>query len=90
MTTVRTLPPAIYTVTQEDVSVDRLCFEYLLTVLGDRRQAGRVRGYIEAVLEANPGLADRGLILPRGLAVTLPEFTVDTVDSAVKRLWDPA
>lgn len=54
----------------------------------DRRAAGRLRGYIEATLDANPGLAGLGVILPRGTVVHLPEFAVEEAGTAVRRLWD--
>lgn len=47
-------------------------------------QAGRV---VEQLLDANPGLADFGPILPAGILVQLPEFQLATDDKAV-RLWD--
>lgn len=36
------------------------------------RHLGRTRGVVEAVLEANPRLADLGPVLPHGTAVDLP------------------
>lgn len=47
-------------------------------------QAGRV---VEQVLEANPGLANYGPVLPAGISVTLPEIAVVETASGV-RLWD--
>lgn len=48
------------------------------------RQDGRLT---EQVLEANPGLADYGPLLPEALSITLP--TVDTLGlSDGVRLWD--
>jgi len=43
---------------------------------------------VTAVLEANPGLADYGPVLPAGILIRLPDLskpneTIDTV-----RLWD--
>jgi len=35
---------------------------------------GRVSGVIEQVLEANPGLADRGPVLSAGLVIDLPRI----------------
>ncbi len=40
----------------------------------------------EAVYEANPGLAARGPILPKGLVITLPEQAPAPVRKPV-RLW---
>lgn len=33
---------------------------------------GETGGYVEAVLSANYGLADKGFIYPAGIAITLP------------------
>lgn len=41
----------------------------------------------EQVLEANPGLADHGPLLPAGLTITLPEITAPAKTKGVK-LWD--
>ncbi|WP_273755869.1 tail protein X, partial [Bartonella sp. MM73XJBT.G] len=64
------------------------CYHHALSVLGDRRQAGSLRGYCEATLEANPEIAKYGVFLPRGLKVILPEFVSQEKNSVVKRLWD--
>lgn len=47
-------------------------------------QTGQV---VEQLLEANPGLADRGPTLPAGLVVMLPEIKPQTQAGGV-RLWD--
>jgi phage tail protein X len=46
-------------------------------------------GLVERVLETNPGIADRGPVLPAGLVLQLPEAAAaaTTVDQGVK-LWD--
>ncbi|WP_375643167.1 MULTISPECIES: tail protein X [unclassified Bartonella] len=72
----------------EDMSLDLLCFHHVMAVLGDRRQAGLLKGYLEATLEANPEIAKYGVFLPRGLKVILPEFVLSNPQSMVKRLWD--
>ncbi|GAA5094527.1 tail protein X [Bartonella acomydis] len=72
----------------EDMSLDLLCFEHAMAVLGDRSQVGLLNGYCEATLEANPEIAKYGPILPRGLTVILPEFALHNPQSMVKRLWD--
>lgn len=41
----------------------------------------------EQLLEANPGLADRGPLLPAGVIVTLPTLTTTATTQGVK-LWD--
>lgn len=85
--TARVIPAATATVRVEDATLDLVCFGHAAQALGDRRLAGKLDGYVEATLEANPGLADLGLILPYGLVVNLPEFAVDTTVPA-RRLWD--
>lgn len=42
---------------------------------------------VEQVLAANPGLADRGPILPAGVTVELPTLETPTVTPGLK-LWD--
>lgn len=83
-----TIPAARIRVTVEDATLDLVCFKHLMTSLVDRRQAGTVSGYVEAVLIANPGLAAAGVILPFGLEIVLPEFVVTATGAATKRLWD--
>jgi phage tail protein X len=39
------------------------------------------------VLQANPGLADRGPVLPAGVTITLPELATPAQVEGV-RLWD--
>lgn len=47
-------------------------------------QDGRV---VEQLVDANPGLADMGPVLPAGVLVSLPEIELQTEAQAV-RLWD--
>ena len=42
---------------------------------------------VEQLLDANPGLADRGPVLPAGVTVVLPDFTLPATEQQVK-LWD--
>lgn len=42
---------------------------------------------VEQVLEANPGLADRGAILPGGVEIVLPEISKPATHKGI-RLWD--
>lgn len=52
------------------------------------KQYGSQDGQIvEQLLEANPGLADLGPVLPAGVLITLPDITPATDTTAV-RLWD--
>lgn len=52
-----------------------------------QRHYGRTEGVVEAVLLANSGLADFGVILPHGMAVSLPEVDTSPVSETVN-LWD--
>lgn len=52
------------------------------------RQYGTVNSTIlRAVLDANPGLADAGAILPAGLAVSLPILVTTAEESQGVSLW---
>lgn len=52
------------------------------------RHYGRTAGVVEPVLEANPGLALSGPILPHGTRVTLPELPAAAASSAqLIQLW---
>lgn len=51
------------------------------------RLYGRTAGVTEAVLEANPGLADLGPLLPQGHRVLLPDQAPQPQRQAVA-LWD--
>lgn len=53
-----------------------------------RRHYGSRRGAAEAVLEANPGLADRGPLLPAGVLIELPELPAESRRSEAVRLWE--
>ena len=70
------MPVAIRTI-QND-TVDALCW----------RHYGRTAGVTEAVLEANPGLADHGPILPQGLVVNMPEAQTSAPQRQMVNLWD--
>lgn len=59
-------------------TVDSLCW----------RHYGRTAGVTEAVLEANPGLADHGPILPQGLVVNMPEAQASAPQRQMVQLWD--
>lgn len=62
---------------QQGDTVDQICQRYY----------GRTGGITEAVLEANPGLADAGVILPHGKAVKLPDIAPPAKTQTVQ-LWD--
>ncbi|MFE2006442.1 tail protein X [Pseudomonas guariconensis] len=59
-------------------TVDAICWRYY----------GRTAGVTEAVLDANPGLADLGPIIPHGTAVTLPDAAPQAEQRQVVNLWD--
>ena len=63
--------------TQQGDSVDSLCW----------RHYGRTADVVEAVLEANPGLAALGPILPQGLAVLMPDMPQPAAKPLIQ-LWD--
>ncbi|WP_282338492.1 tail protein X [Pseudomonas sp. PS02288] len=64
--------------TVQGETVDALCW----------RVYGRTAAVTEAVLEANPGLADYGPVLPIGLLVTLPDAAPQAEQTEVVNLWD--
>jgi phage tail protein X len=65
-----------YRTKQGDV-LDYVCYQYY----------GRQAEVTEAVLEANPHLADVGPILPAGLVIEMPELPEPEAPETV-RLWD--
>ncbi|MBD2783793.1 tail protein X [Xenorhabdus sp. DI] len=62
---------------QQYDTVDAICW----------RHYGRTQGVTERVLDANPGLADIGAILPHGLEIELPDIAPDPVIPMIQ-LWD--
>lgn len=68
------------TVVEDGVTVDLLVW----------RELGRTAGAVEQVLDANPGLADLGLVLPLLTAVVLPDGVEAPAVVVVPftRLWD--
>lgn len=48
---------------------------------------GQQSGAVEAVLVANPGLADRGPVLPANVVILLPELPKPVVEVQPIRLW---
>ena len=69
-----------YTTTDGDV-LDAI----VLAHYGDRADA--LGDVLAAVLDANPGLADQGAVLPAGVAIKLPELPTPASIPTV-RLWD--
>lgn len=59
-------------------TVDAICWRYY----------GRTAGVTEAVLDANPGLADLGPVIPHGTAVTLPDAAPQAEQRQMVNLWD--
>ncbi|MDR9876582.1 tail protein X [Pseudomonas allii] len=70
------MPTPVRTI-QND-TVDALCWRFY----------GRTAGVTEAVLEANPGLADHGPILPQGLFVNMPEAQTTAPQRQMVQLWN--
>lgn len=53
-----------------------------------QRTLGRTDSVVEAALEANPGLADLGPVLPQGHPVNLPDTTqAAQSQTATVQLW---
>ena len=65
--------------TSDGDTVDMIAWRYY------GRQDGNV---VEQVLDANPGLADRGPILEAGLLITLPDIDEPEQTSEGVHLWD--
>jgi phage tail protein X len=51
------------------------------------RNYGRTSGAVEAVLEANPGLAELGPIYDAGRSISLPDLPAAQQQDLI-RLWD--
>nr|VFK59878.1 MAG: P2-like prophage tail protein X [Candidatus Kentron sp. TC] len=52
------------------------------------RHYGQQSGAVEQVLEANRGLAGKGVILPAGILITLPNLPTPVQEIRTIRLWD--
>ncbi|MNB56921.1 Phage Tail Protein X [compost metagenome] len=63
---------------QQSDTVDALCW----------RHYGRTAGVTEAVLEANPGLANFGATLPQGILVQMPEVPALAPMRQMLKLWN--
>lgn len=64
--------------TKDGDAVDAICW----------RHYGEQSGAVEVVLEANPGLADIGPVLPAGIIIELPELPPAVQELPTVRLWD--
>ena len=64
--------------TKENDVLDKICFKHY----------SHIRGTVEAVLAANPGLADHGPVLPAGVLISLPMLPEATPQKKTIRLWD--
>lgn len=62
---------------QQGDTLDALCARYY----------GRTEGVFEAVLVANPGLAELGAVLPHGASIELPQVQSSPVTETIN-LWD--
>lgn len=67
----------VYVAIDGDVIDDIACVHY-----------GRHAKFTEAILAANPGLADLGVTLPAGTVVKLPRVQAEPTPIPVRRLWD--
>lgn len=67
----------IYTTMQGEM-VDMIC----------RRAYGDESGFVERVLDVNPGLAEIGPILPIGTRVLLPDLPKAAQELKIVSLWD--
>lgn len=65
-----------YTTAQGD-TLDFICW----------RAYGQQSGAVEAVLEANPGLADLGEVFAAGVTINLPDLAQPATEVQPIRLW---
>ena len=64
--------------TRDGDVLDQICFEYY----------GNTIGMVEAVLAANPHLADLGPIYQVGTTITLPDLADPPKTATVIKLWN--
>lgn len=64
--------------TSQGDTLDYICWKFY----------GQQSGAVEAVLNANPGLADLGIVLPTDTEIVLPELTKPVTEQQPIRLWD--
>lgn len=67
----------VYHTREHDV-LDAICHKHY----------GHTNGTVEAVLAANPGLADQRPVLPAGLLITLPMLPKAETKNQPIKLWD--
>ncbi|SUC35256.1 Phage Tail Protein X [Providencia rustigianii] len=58
-------------------TVDGICWRFY----------GRTTGMTETVLLANPGLAEKGAVIPAGLLIEMPDVTTEPTQPLMQ-LWD--
>lgn len=58
-------------------TVDGICWRFY----------GRTTGMTETVLLANPGLAEKGAVIPTGLLIEMPDVTSAPTQPLIQ-LWD--
>jgi phage tail protein X len=63
--------------TRQGDTLDAICY----------RHYGYTQGCVEAVLEAHPGLAALGPLLPMGTLIDLPDFTPAAQTTQTVQLW---
>ena len=68
-----------YTVAELELRLDRIARELYGTERG---------GTIEALLDANPGLAELGPMIPLGTVLTVPPQPVAPPAAGLTRLWE--
>ena len=64
-------------ITQQFDELDAICYRYY----------GRTQGTVEAVLVANPNLAELMPILPEGVTIMLPDLQQPEATTTL-RIWD--
>ena len=69
--------PTVY-ITMQGEMVDMIC----------RRAYGDESGYVEQVLDLNPGLAAAAIPLPIGTRITLPDLPRAAPERKIVSLWD--
>ena len=52
------------------------------------RAYGRTAGATETLLDANPGIAARGVFLPVGTVLAVPDAAFSTPSEPLVKLWD--